>query len=89
MTVSDPADLTASIRGVVEAGLGVGELHAILIAFAAAGGLQQDAEMVLSELVELWADSDPERADLVRDVWDYVVGWCQIEHRIWPMLGST
>ncbi len=46
------------------------------------GGKQEVAEAALSGLLEEYLNEDTDA--LVRDCLDFVIGWCQPGHEIWP-----
>ena len=76
---TDP-QLVATVRRALASGAGYSELHAILVEFRDAGGLQATA---YHSLEEVRASVEEAAEDAVLEVLDAVVGWCSPHQKIW------
>lgn len=82
MTASGPtADLRATLEVLISSGADLPQLRDALVQFAARGGTQADAEVVLRELRAQFTDEVQE--DRVLELLDMVTGWCAPELRVW------
>jgi len=59
------------------------ELYEEIVQFKNAGGKQEEAQLILSEIRTLF-EEDGNKEDMVLNLLDYVTGWCPKGLGIWP-----
>ncbi len=78
-------ELSLEIKRLVETNGSFDQVYNLIIAFRDQGGTQKEAESFLSEIYDDLEERniDDEKLDIIRDVGDYVSGWCSPEKQIW------
>ncbi|MEM6769083.1 MAG: hypothetical protein AAF597_00750 [Bacteroidota bacterium] len=75
-------NLTQRSKTALHSSANLDELLLIVRQFKHEGGTQEEAEQSLMNLLS--EDIDEPSDDLIREVLDFVTGWCQPSNTIWP-----
>jgi|GEM_PF-2860231 len=78
-----------TIIAVVNNGGGLDEIYDATVRFKTDGLRQADAYCVLKEVRSIFANQDEAKEDLILELMDYVVGFCQVRYYIWDSVLRT
>ena len=83
------SDYKEAIIIAVNNGVGLLEMRDMTVCFKADGLAQADAYNILEEVRTIFARQDKDKEDLVLELMDFVVGWCQVKYFIWDDVLKT
>lgn len=57
--------------------------HDLLKKFKASGGSQEKAYSIVNSILDNYMGKNEDIEDLVREILDFITGWCQKDMKVW------